>query len=141
MGHAVEVALRTPARLGEGPTWDPAAARLLWVNILGREVHAYDPVTGADTVRHTAQHVGAAMPRASGGLVVNLRDGVGLYDPDGTFHWLAAFPSPGCRGNDAAVGPDGCLWAGTMRYDEAERGGRLHRVRPDGKAVIILTDV
>ncbi len=80
----------------------------------------------------TGQHVGAAKPRAGGGLVVNLRDGVGLYDVDGAFSWLVTDPVPGRRGNDAAVAPDGALWAGTMRYDEAAGGGTLSRVAPDG---------
>jgi sugar lactone lactonase YvrE len=137
----IEVALPVRAELGEGPTWDDAARKLVWVDILGREVHAYDPATGADTVRRTEQHVGAAKPRAGGGLVVNLRDGVGLYDPDGSFRWLARFAVDGCRGNDAAVGPDGALWTGTMRYDEAPGGGCLRRVAPDGGVVTVLDDV
>ncbi|MER6815798.1 SMP-30/gluconolactonase/LRE family protein [Spirillospora sp. NPDC000708] len=141
MEHRIEIALPSRARLGEGPNWHAAGGVLLWVDILGNEVHAYDPATGADTVRHTAQHVGAARPRAGGGLVVNLRDGVGLYDPDGSFRWLAEHPVPGCRGNDAAVGPDGAFWAGTMRYDEAPGGGRLRRVLPDGGTTTVLDDV
>ncbi|MGI5171089.1 SMP-30/gluconolactonase/LRE family protein [Spirillospora sp. CA-253888] len=141
MGHHIEIALPARARLGEGPTWHSAAGVLLWVDILESEVHAYDPATGRDGVRRTGQHVGAAKPRAGGGLVVNLRDGVGLYDADGAFRWLAEHPVPGCRGNDAAVGPDGALWAGSMRYDEAPGGGRLRRVSPDGATTTVLDDV
>jgi sugar lactone lactonase YvrE len=137
-----EVALAAGATLGEGPTWDPAGGRLLWVDILACEVHAYDPVSGSDTVlRRTSQHVGAAKPRAGGGLVVNLRDGIGLYDPDGSFRWLAEHPVEGVRGNDAAVGPDGALWAGTMRYDTRAGGGRLRRVQPGGETTVVLDGV
>lgn len=119
-----EVAVRASATLGEGPTWDPAAGRLLWLDILGSRVHTFDPATGRRGVRVTDQHVGAVKPRAGGGLVLNLRDGVGLIDPDGTFRWLHHEPVPGRRANDAAVAPDGSLWAGTMRYDEAPGGVR-----------------
>ncbi|MEU0720880.1 SMP-30/gluconolactonase/LRE family protein [Streptomyces lavendulocolor] len=140
--HAVEPAVREHAALGEGPTWDPAAGRLLWVDVLGSRVHTYDPATGRRTVMVTGQHVGAAKPRAGGGLVVNLRDGVGLYDEDGAgFRWLVHDPVPGRRGNDAAVAPDGSLWAGTMRYDEAEGGGALTRIAPDGTATPVLPRV
>ena len=59
MEHRIEIALPSRVRLGEGPNWHAAGGVLLWVDILGNEVHAYDPATGADTVRHTAQHVGA----------------------------------------------------------------------------------
>lgn len=136
-----EVAVRAYAELGEGPTWDPAAGRLVWVDVLGSRVHTYDPASGRRTVLATEQHVGAAKPRANGGLVVNLRDGVGAYGPAGDFSWLHRDPVPGRRGNDAAVAPDGSLWAGTMRYDEAPGGGTLSRVAPDGTVRTVIDDV
>ncbi|MGI5467515.1 SMP-30/gluconolactonase/LRE family protein [Streptomyces sp. CA-132043] len=136
-----DVAVRSSARLGEGPTWDTAKARLIWVDILTCRVHTYDPATGRRTVMVTEQHVGAAKPRTGGGLVVNLRDGVGVYDADGSFSWLVHEVVPGRRGNDAAVAPDGALWAGTMRYDEAAGGGTLARIAPDGGTEPALSDV
>ncbi|GGV12464.1 SMP-30/gluconolactonase/LRE family protein [Streptomyces spectabilis] len=138
---AAEVAVHASADLGEGPTWDAATGRLLWVDILGSRVHTYDPSSGRRTVLATEQHVGAAVPRAGGGLVVNLRDGVGCYAPDGSFSWLVHAPVPGRRGNDAAVAPDGSLWAGTMRYDEAPGGGDLTRVAPDGTTTELFPEV
>ncbi|WP_432186573.1 SMP-30/gluconolactonase/LRE family protein [Streptomyces sp. Tue6028] len=141
---AAEVAVRADAALGEGPTWDAEAQRLVWVDILGSRVHTYAPASGRRTVMTTEQHVGAAKPRAGGGLVVNLRDGVGLYGPPGSgeaFRWLHREPVPGRRANDAAVAPDGSLWFGTMRYDEAPRGGTLSRITPDGAVRTVLDDV
>ncbi|MEU6287434.1 SMP-30/gluconolactonase/LRE family protein [Streptomyces sp. NPDC046988] len=140
-GTAYEVAVRAEAALGEGPTWDPATGRLLWIDILNSRVHTYDPATGRRTVRRTDQHVGAVKPRAGGGLVLNLRDGIGLLDPDGAFRWLHREAVPGRRANDAAVAPDGSLWAGTMRYDEAAGGGTLTRFTGDGTAEVVLDDV
>ncbi|MFI1835564.1 SMP-30/gluconolactonase/LRE family protein [Streptomyces olivaceoviridis] len=138
---AYEVAVRAEAALGEGPTWDPATGRLLWLDILGARLHTYDPSSGRRTIRTTPQHVGAAKPRAGGGLVLNLRDGVGLLDPDDTFRWLHHEPVAGRRANDAAVAPDGSLWAGTMRYDEAPGGGTLSRLTGDGAVRTVLPDV
>jgi sugar lactone lactonase YvrE len=168
-GPALEVAQRASAELGEGPTWDAAAERLVWVDILGSEVHRFDPATGASDVLRTSQHVGAAKPCAGGGLVLNLRDGVALVDavvdgggrggvPDldaeadgragaggvggsGGERWRARWPREGCRGNDAAVDAAGRLWAGTMRYDEATGGGRLFCVGPGGAVVTVLDSV
>ncbi|MES4901676.1 MULTISPECIES: SMP-30/gluconolactonase/LRE family protein [unclassified Streptomyces] len=140
-GDGLDVAVRAAAELGEGPTWDAAAQRLIWVDILSSRVHTYDPADGRRTVLATEQHVGAAKPREGGGLVVNLRDGIGLYGADGGFSWLAHEAVPGRRGNDAAVAPDGSLWAGTMRYDEATGGGTLSRIAPDGSRTEILPDV
>lgn len=137
----IDVAVRESAELGEGPTWDPVTGRLIWVDILGCRVHTYEPGSGRRTVMTTEQHVGAAKPRAAGGLVVNLRDGVGSYGPDGAFSWLHREPVPGRRGNDAAVAPDGALWAGSMPYDETPGGGNLIRVAPDGTVAEVLDDV
>ncbi|MEV6736349.1 SMP-30/gluconolactonase/LRE family protein [Streptomyces sp. NPDC051104] len=141
MTTTYELAVREEAALGEGPTWDAGGGRLIWVDILGSRVHTYDPASGRRTVMTTEQHVGAAKPRSGGGLVLNLRDGVGLRDPDGTFRWLHREPVPGRRGNDAAVAPDGSLWAGTMRYDEAPGGGTLSRITGDGTVRTVLDDI
>ncbi|MFF1721450.1 SMP-30/gluconolactonase/LRE family protein [Streptomyces sviceus] len=134
-----EVAVRAEATLGEGPTWD--GEKLLWIDILGARLHSYEPGSGQRTVRVLDQHIGAVKPRAGGGLVLNLRDGVALLDPDGSFRWLHHEPVPGRRANDAAVAPDGSLWAGTMRYDEAPGGGTLSRVTGDGTHRTVLDDV
>jgi sugar lactone lactonase YvrE len=136
-----EVAVRAEAELGEGPTWDATAGRLLWIDILGSRLHTYAPATGRRTVRRTEQHIGAVKPRAGGGLVLNLRDGIGLLDPDDRFRWLHHEPVPGRRANDAAIAPDGALWAGTMRYDEAPGGGTLSRVTGGGTVEAVLDDV
>ncbi|GAA4994440.1 SMP-30/gluconolactonase/LRE family protein [Yinghuangia aomiensis] len=140
MTFELEEAVRASVELGEGPTWDSGARRLLWVDILGSRIHSFDPVSGHSEATATGQHVGAAKPRAGGGTVVNLRDGIGLYDAAGEFTWLHHAPTPGRRGNDAAVAPDGALWAGTMRYDETAGGGTLTRVAADGSAVVVVPD-
>ncbi|MFZ5719274.1 MAG: SMP-30/gluconolactonase/LRE family protein [Pseudomonadota bacterium] len=57
--------------LGEGPFWDAGAGRPLWVDIVGRQVHALDPRTGLIRQWATPQLVSAAVPgapRASGSI-------------------------------------------------------------------------
>ncbi|WP_331281532.1 SMP-30/gluconolactonase/LRE family protein [Saccharothrix sp. NRRL B-16314] len=137
---SIEVAVRAEAALGEAPTWDHASGTLLWVDVLGSEVHRYSPWRDDDAVLEMPQHVGAAKPRTAGGLVVNLRDGVALIDRDGAKTWLVYWARDGVRGNDAAVDPAGRLWAGTMRYDEAPDGW-LARVKPTGDAKVVLDKV
>lgn len=142
---ALDVAQRADATLGEGPTWVAAAGRLIWVDILASRVHRFDPSSGRDDVLPTSQHVGAAKPRAGGGLVLSLRDGVAVTDVDGAAgpgdeRWLAHWPGTGRRGNDAAVDAAGRLWVGTMRYDEATGGGQLYCVEVGaGGAVTVDT--
>ncbi|MFR9723112.1 SMP-30/gluconolactonase/LRE family protein [Streptomyces sp. MS19] len=136
----IEIAVAAHAELGEAPVWDPVARRLIWVDVLTSRVHLFDPATGRQAVLDTGQHVGAARPREGGGLVVNLRDGVGLYDASGGFSWLVEDPVPGRRGSGAAVAPDGALWAGTTRDDEEKGGGTLTRVAPDGSTETVVPD-
>ncbi len=137
----LDIALRGEPELGEGPTWDAGDGSLIWVDILGSAVHRFRPDQGTDEVIPVPQHVGAAKPRSNGGLVLNLRDGVGLLEPGGELRWLVYWQRDGMRGNDAAVDPIGRLWAGTMRYDLASGGGFLARVAPDGRAKTMLPEV
>lgn len=137
----LDIALRARPVLGEGPTWDVGSDSLVWVDILGSEVHRFRPGPGTDEVTPVPQHVGAAKPRTNGGLVLNLRDGIGLLGPAGDLTWLVYWAREGMRGNDAAVDPAGRLWAGTMRYDQAAGGGFLARVEPGGRATVVLPSV
>lgn len=137
----LDIALRGQPVLGEGPTWDVATGSLVWVDILGSAVHRFRPGTGTDEVIPVPQHVGAAKPRTNGGLVLNLRDGIGLLEPGGDApRWLVYWAREGMRGNDAAIDPAGRLWAGTMRYDLAPGGGFLARVDPGGRARVVLSE-
>jgi sugar lactone lactonase YvrE len=136
-----DIAVQATASLGEGPTWDSRTGTLIWIDILAPEIHRWNPSTGRNETSSAPQHVGAAKPRASGGLVVNLRDGVAIVDTAGEYRWLVYWARDEVRGNDAAVDAAGRLWAGTMRYDSAEGGGWLARVEPDGKASMVLEKV
>ena len=127
-----EVALSTPAALGEGPRWDAATATLLWVDILGRAVHRFDPATGRDEAVPVPALVGFALPRTRGGVVLGLPDGLWLLE-DGAVEPLVAIEAdvPGNRLNDGACDPQGRLWAGTMALDERSSTGALYRVGTD----------
>jgi sugar lactone lactonase YvrE len=73
----------------------------------------------------------------NGGLVCNLRDGIGLRDPDDRLTWLVYWQRDGLRGGLAAIDPAGRLLATTVR-DDGSAGGQLIRVQPDGRATVIL---
>lgn len=136
---AVEVALAARASYGEGPTWDPAAGTLLWVDMNENQVHRFCPADGSDAVVTMDQSVAAAKPRAGGGLVVSLRDGVAVVDLDGTRRWLAEWSSEGVRGNDAGVDPAGRLWLGTIAGQSSP--GWLAHVPAEGGLRVAVTGV
>jgi sugar lactone lactonase YvrE len=129
----VDTVLAAAAHLGEGPVWDRTEDALVWVDILAGLVHRYRPATGRDTVVSVGQPVGAAVPRASGGLALAVRDGFGVLDPRGGFALVARVEAEvlSNRMNDGKCDAAGRFWAGTMDEVHSRPGaGALYRLDP-----------
>ncbi len=155
--NAPEVVSRPPDvpqrdRLGEGPLWDGAAGVLWWVDIAGGRVHRLDPSDGAVRQWSVGAHVSAAVPCASGGLMLALPDGLSRMDPATGALTPFARPDPdaGNRSNECRVDPQGRLWLGTMSNNLAADGapsplrgatGGLFRVEADGCSDQVLSGV
>lgn len=102
--------------LGEGPFWDGERKRLLWVDIVGRRVHALAPTSGEVTSFATPSAVSAAIPTEQGDLMVALQDGVYRAAPGGGFHlFCRPDADPEHRSNECRCDPQGRLWLGTMQ--------------------------
>ncbi len=140
----VDLVLDAHAVLGEGPIWLPADNMLAWVDIMGHRVHRFDPLTGRDESFDVGQPVGAVAPRASGGLVMALRDGFGLLDTaTGCVEMIAdtEADNPGNRMNDGKCDSEGRFWAGTMAFDARPGAGALYRLDRDHGVTKMLSDV
>jgi sugar lactone lactonase YvrE len=126
--------------VGEGPVWDAAAGRLRWVDIMSGRLNSTDPETGATTSQTVPTLVGAAAPRAAGGLVLATREGFGTVDgPEGPgFHPRLDVLAVGERMNDAAVDPWGRYWAGSTTMDFAPGRGALHLLEPEWTSRVML---
>ncbi|MEV4295351.1 SMP-30/gluconolactonase/LRE family protein [Microbispora rosea] len=142
--------------LGEGPVWDPARQRLLWVDIDAAAVHEgrLDPATGAvaATTAHTfgtadttvggavGNTVGAVAVSADGQLVVAEREVLTRVDTAGRRTELARVLPPGApsRLNDGAVDPAGRFLIGSMALDD--RRGQEVLARLDGTTCVRLDD-
>ena len=128
------------AELGEGPRWDDASRTLLWVDILGRAVHRFDPATGRDTKVSMPATVSLAVPRAAGGTVIAMPGGLAVFEEP---HLTKLAPiEAGMRGNrpnDGACDPAGRLWVGTMSLDERSPTGGLYRVDADLSVTRLLS--
>jgi sugar lactone lactonase YvrE len=133
MAIPVEVALEAQAGLGEGPVWDSARERLVWVDIVGRRVHVYDPATGEDTAVEVPEMPGVAIPRRAGGLVLAIGHGFGFLHDGGRFEQIATLPQGEviARMNDGNCDAAGRLWAGTMGLSAEPGAGALYRLDPD----------
>jgi sugar lactone lactonase YvrE len=139
---SAELVLDAHAILGEGPFWDARDGRLGWVDILARMIHHYDPATGQDVGVDVGEHVGAAAPRAGGGLALALASGFAVLDADdGRVKPVADLAKPGVRMNDGKADPRGRFLAGTMAYDERPGAGSLYRLDPDRTVHTLLEGV
>ncbi|HKA69919.1 MAG TPA: SMP-30/gluconolactonase/LRE family protein [Actinomycetes bacterium] len=129
--------------LGEGPHFDDRTGRFGWVDILGSRVLWSRPEDGTAGELSVPGHVGAAVPRRDGGLVLCLPAGPALLDPDGALRALGSYADadtaalgtaprrgPALRSNDAKADRAGRLWLGTMAYDETPGAGTLYRLDP-----------
>lgn len=132
----IDCVLDAKAALGESPVWSVAEQCLYWTDIEVGVVHKFDPATGRDQTWHLPEMVGCLALRRSGGLVVALRHGFALFDPDkGTIERVgeAEADKPDNRFNDGTVDPAGRFWAGTMRLSASGPApdGALYRLDPD----------
>lgn len=132
MEQPPEVVVHAHPRHGEGPVWADGA--LYWVDITGEAVHRLDPTTGHDEVTPVGQPVGAVVPRASGGLVVAVRDGFAEIPANGgDIRMLASVEeeSTGNRMNDGKCDRAGRFWASTMAFDATAGAGSLYCLDKD----------
>jgi sugar lactone lactonase YvrE len=135
----VEIAVRANAKLAEGPRWDAATGRLLWVDIEGCELHVLE--SGEDRAIGLDAMVGVAAPTSSGAVLVALADRLALVDlADESVRTLVRLPhGPALRSNDGACDAAGRFWIGTMGLDETPRAGALYRY--DGRLERVLDEV
>jgi sugar lactone lactonase YvrE len=139
-----ELLLDARAELGEGPAWDLSEGLLVWVDIAQHLVHLYEPVSATDEAIEVGQPVGAAVPRASGGLVLAMRDGFAALDlVDHSITPIAEVEAevPSNRMNDGKCDPIGRFWAGTMSMALEPGAGALYRLDPGGGVARVLENV
>ncbi len=138
---AATIAVAGTAQLGEGPVWDDRNGELVWVDISGRLVHRWNPVTGATSSFATEGDVGAVVLCEDGGLVVAVECELWRVSVAGSWTLLAEVePKPGVRFNDCRADPCGRLWAGTLHRDRAHGHAALYRLDPDGDLTEVLPE-
>lgn len=129
-----ELILDAKAALGEGAIWDARRQVLFWVDILGKQLHRYDPDTNTDRAWDIGQPVSAVVPRRSGGVMLAVYDGLAGFDLEtGKLEFIAdpETESPDTRFNDGKCDPAGRFWAGTMSLQHARETGSLYVLDAD----------
>jgi sugar lactone lactonase YvrE len=123
------------AALGEGPVWDHTNGQLIWVDIVGKNVHFIDPLNGSERTISLNQRIGAVVPRMDGGLILALENGFHLLDLETEQLTKLIDPEsdkPGNRFNDGKCDEAGRFWAGTMDMTESGPNGSLYCMETNG---------
>jgi sugar lactone lactonase YvrE len=129
------------AELGEGPIWVEREAALWFVDIKGAFVRRYDPATACLKSWPAPANPAFVLPLRGGGFLVGAKSGLHRFDPrSGAFEPRAVVEphAPDNRLNDACVGPDGCVWFGSMDDLESSPTGALYRL--DAQAHLQVLD-
>jgi len=124
------------AELGEGPVWVERDSALWSVDIKGRSVRRYDPSTGDQDAWQARSNPGFVLPVSGSGFLVGMKSGLHTFDPrTGAFTLLRVVEpnAPENRLNDGTVGPDGCVWFGSMDDLETHPTGSLYRLDAEGR--------
>ena len=134
---------QTNGVLSEGPCWEVGREELLWVDIVGKQLHRAQ--LGPDGSLHAPETVSfdrpvaAVAPAADGGYILAAGTGFLFLDASGKVHELAQPESAnrGVRMNDGACDPQGRFWAGSMAEDESPGAGALYRLGCDGSCRLV----
>ena len=134
-----DVALDLNAELGECPQWSVEEQALYFVDIKGKALHRFEPVTGEHSTMLMPEEIACFGFRKGGGFIAAFRSGLWLLDASGNrLEKLADNPEDqrSSRFNDGRVDPAGRFLAGTI--DEPKDGGKAHLYRYDRRGLNVL---
>lgn len=130
--------------LGEGPVWDAAHHRILWLDIVQGEIHQFYPESRTHKVFKTGALIGAVVLREQGGLIAALQNGLARIDMEKGTTELIAEPEkhlPDNRFNDGKCDPAGRFWAGTMSVSGVPGAGSLYVLETDHSVSLKLQNI
>jgi L-arabinonolactonase len=133
----VHLVVGEPDQLGDCPTWDESAQRLVWIDIIGKRLSSCAPDGSALERRTLSEIPGSFAFREHGGLLLGFRRRLVLLDDAGAeiASWVPdAADMSRERFNDGACDARGRFWVGTMDRNLREPIGALYRIDPDRSA-------
>ena len=129
------------ATLGEGLCWSPRTQSLWWLDILERRLYRYRLADVERSEWQFDEEISAVAERRDApGLIVTLRRGYALFDPDAPSAAPRMLHVPpeepiGNRFNDGKCDSAGRFWGGTMDFACEAPTGALYRYHADGGCV------
>ncbi len=142
--NKVELVIDSKSELGEGAIWNQKTGELLWINITGKILNFYNPLTGNNKEMFTGQMIGTVVPTESGAVLVALKNGIYKLNPETGTKKRIVDPEetlPNNRFNDGKCDPSGRFWAGTMSLQDEKGAGTLYRLDTDSSIHEIIENV
>jgi sugar lactone lactonase YvrE len=121
--------------------WSVEQQALFFVDITGRKLHRFDPVSREHRSLDVSEDIGCFGLTRDGGFVAAMRSGIWLLDEQAKpLRQLARNPEDPSisRFNDGRVDPQGRLIAGTL--DESKKVGNAGLYRLDGSDLIKIDE-
>ena len=130
MTPTADVVFKDEAILGEGAIWDDRRQRLLWVDITGKRVGLFEPVSRTNHWVSVDSMVGTVVPTTENDLLIAMQAGVARLDPSSgrvsDLRQPKEHDAQHLRFNDGKCDPRGRLWAGTMALNSERKAGALY---------------
>ena len=138
-GAPFTLALQVDCALGESPVWVPERGVLIFVDITGRKLYRFDPLSRQLTQVGVDEDIGCVAVARGGGYVAGMRSGVWLLSESGSKRRkLVSNPEDpaSSRFNDGRVDPVGRYLSGTL--DESKKMGNAGLYRCDSRGLVKL---
>ena len=138
-----KLVLDAKTKLGEGSIWHPKENKLYWVDIEGKTLHIFDPVTNKDIHFNTGSRTSTVVPLAGGGALVAMQNGIHQIDVKTGNLKLIVNPikDPNIRFNDGKCDAEGRFWVGTMELNFKQGAAVLYRMDKDQSVHLMLSNV
>lgn len=133
--------LAAQTELGECPVWDAKRNTLFFMDIIGKELHAYDWTSGEDRVLPLPALGGAIALSHSGRLIAGLQNGIYMIEPRSGDLEFIIDPEPGRpdhRLNEGKCDPQGRFWVVSISTVGRFPTGCLYRLENDGRIIRVL---
>jgi sugar lactone lactonase YvrE len=130
------------SRWGEGPVW--WQGHLYYVDIEGHSLVRLNPINQTETTWTLDQRIGFALPCEDRRWIWGGDHGLYFLDLESGDSTFIADPEadlPRNRFNDAAVSPDGRLFAGTIATDKTIGAASLYRLDAGSTPALVVPDV
>ena len=118
------------ASLGEGPFWSITEGAIWFVDIFGKKIHRFEPLTGTTQSWSAPANVSFVLPETQGSFLVGLPGAVARFRSDKSMFEILVHlekDHPKNRLNDACIDFQGRLWFGTMDGDAKRKSGTFYR--------------